>query len=336
MKNFIYLFIWAVPLCAAAIDPVFIGQNYATGVVKIILYDHGFVDDFNLSDDQGQLSRGSGFFVSPEGLIFTNRHVIEWCVKGYVVADWIDNNGKEHKTDILTYVNGMEKDPSIKRIYYAGHTTPVIQVFRDHTQTSYDLYLAEVVAFGENFDGAIVKVSATLKGDPLSTHFNGLPLGNSDTVVLGEKLVILGYPSQYTNSNLSMDLRDTLTLSQGADSGWDYIFDPDWGMIKTDAAIHEGNSGGPVFGTDNKVIGIATALGVQTDIGLIGPINIMYLLAKQDDSIFDSLSKKGLTKPGKEGHLEIVSGKPQKLPFDPEKYINPLTNQPVKDSLKTP
>ncbi|MEI6531355.1 MAG: trypsin-like peptidase domain-containing protein, partial [Chlamydiota bacterium] len=166
--------------------------------------------------------------------------------------------------------------------------------------------------------------------------FNVLPLGNSDTVVLGEKLVILGFPSQYANSNLSMDLRDTLTLSQGADSGWDYIFDPDWGMIKTDAAIHEGNSCGPVFGTDNKVIGIATALGVQTDIGLIGPINIMYLLAKQDTGVFDGLTKRGLTKPRKEGLLKMVNGKPQKLPFDPKNYINPLTHQPVKSSVKKP
>lgn len=330
MKRFLLVFFLSSVLFADPVDPVIIGQKYAGGVVKIILYDDDLVDDFHLSDDQGQLARGSGFFVTPEGLLFTNRHVIEWCVKGYVVADWVDSDGQEHKTDILTYQGGMENDPMIKKVYYAGHTTPVIQVFRDLTQTHYDLYLAQVVAIGDNFDGAIVKVVSTLKGEPVIKPFTSLPIGDSDKVVLGEKLVILGFPSQYANSNLSMDLRDTLTLSQGADSGWDYIFDPDWGMIKTDAAIHEGNSGGPVFGNNNTVIGIATALGVQTDIGLVGPINIMYLLAKQDPQVFERLTKLGLTKPRKEGVLKMMSGKAQKLPFDPKTYINPITHQPVK------
>lgn len=329
MKKLLFIVLCTRALAADPVDPVVIGQKYATGVVKVILYDDDLVDDFHLNDDQGQLARGSGFFVTPDGLLLTNRHVIEWCVQGYVVADWVDEEGHEHKADIVTYKPGLEKDPSIKKVYYAGHTTPVIQVFTDQTQTKYDLYLAQVVAMGESFDGAIVKAVATLKGDPIQRSFTALPIGNSDELVLGEKVVILGFPSQYANSNLSMDLRDTLTLSQGANSGWDYVFDPDWGMIKTDAAIHEGNSGGPVFGNNNRVVGIATALGVQTDIGLVGPINAMYWIAKNDPSVFERLTKIGLTKPKREGEAHVVSGKPQKLPFDSSQFINPITHQPV-------
>lgn len=332
MKRFFVAFLWSTALFAEAVDPVTIGQKYATGVVKIILYDDDLVDDFQLTDDQGQLARGSGFFVTPNGLLFTNRHVIEWCVSGYVVADWVDPDGGEHKTDILTYTPGMEKDPAIKKVYYAGHTTPVVQVFHDQTQTKYDLYLAQVVAMGQNFDGAIVKVLTTLKGEPVKESFTALPIGNSDNVALGEKMVILGFPSQYANSNLSMDLKDTLTLSQGADSGWDYVFDPDWGMIKTDAAIHEGNSGGPVFASNNAVVGIATALGVQTDIGLVGPINTMYWIAKNDPAVFEQLTRLGLCRPKREGVVKVISGKPTVFPFDPATYVNPLTHQPIKKS----
>lgn len=331
MVRLLFFILSPLLVFAEMVDPVIIGQKYATGVVKIILYDDDLVDDFKLTDDQGQLARGSGFFVSPDGLIFTNRHVVEWCVNGYVVVDWVDENGQEHKMDILTYKPGLEKEAAIKKVYYGGHTTPVIQVFTDAKQTDYQLYLAQVVAMGETFDGAILETKVTLKGEPLKKPFVALPFGNSDDVVLGERLVVLGFPSQYANANLSMDLRDTLTLSQGANSGWDYIFDPDWGMIKTDAAIHEGNSGGPVFGAGNRVIGIATALGVQTEIGLIGPIDAMYWVAKVNPQVFDKLTRLGLTKPKREVNGKAVSGKQVIMPFDRSTFINPLTNQPIKN-----
>ncbi len=323
--------IW-IFLCTTlfALDPEVIADKYATGVVKIFLYDHDLVADFDLRDAAGELGRGSGFFVTPEGIIFTNRHVVEWCVVGYVICDWVDENGQEHTKDFLTYTPGLEKDPAIRKIYFAGHANLVVQVFHDERQEKFDLYMAEVVSMGESFDGAMVRIVSPLQGGPIAAPFTALPIGNSDEVSLGERFVILGFPAQYSNSDLSMELKDSITLSQGVSSGWDWVFDSDWGMVKTDAAIHEGNSGGPVFGKGGKVVGIATALGMQTSIGLVGPINAMYWVAKGDEAVFKQLVGLGLTQPSHAGKTDFVSGKPQALPIPQTSFVNPITNQALK------
>ncbi len=338
MLKKILVFLVAVVGCTALVeaqvDPRWIGKHYYDGVVKVILYDDELVDDFNLKDEQGQLARGSGFFVTEDGVVFTNRHVVEWCVYGYIIADWSDDSGTKHRLDILTYQPGIEKDSHIEKIYYAGHATPVIQVFNELEEDKYSLYLAEVVGFGENFDGAIVRVVSDMKGGAVKKKFEALPLGDSNDLVLGEELVVLGFPEQYDASDLKLDLRDTITLSKGTNSGWDYVFDEEYGMIKTDAAIHEGNSGGPVFGDQNKVIGIATALGLQTQIGLVGPINCMYWVAKADKKVFDQLVALGL-RPAKRGNpVKVVPGKPQQLPkMD---FFNPITHKKVTEPVAEP
>jgi len=301
-----------------AIDAKLIGKNYSTGVVKIILYDDNLVNAFKLKDEEGELSRASGFFVTPDGVIFTNRHVIEWCVFGYIIADWEDENGIKHDVDVLTYTPGLEKKSMIKKIYYSGHATPFIQVYKDVNDVKYDMYIAEVLTLSESFDGAMLRVVSDLDGNPFNRSFVPLPIGNSDTIAMGEDLIVLGYPSEYVESDMSLDLRDTLTMSFGKHSGWDYVFDEDNGLIKTVASIHEGNSGGPVFGEENRVIGIATALGLQTQIGLVGGINSMYYVAKPETKIFEVLLKSGLTKPKRDSAKgKTVSGKPRPLPDFP-------------------
>jgi serine protease Do len=299
----------------ANIDAKFIGKNYSTGVVKIILYDDDLVTTFKLKDEEGELSRASGFIVTPGGIIFTNRHVIEWCVFGYMIADWVDDNGVKHDVDVLTYSPGLENKQMIKKVYYVGHATPFIQVYRDVNDTKYDIYAAEVLTLSESFDGAMLRLVSDLNSKPINRAFNPLPIGNSNLIAMGEDLIVLGYPAEYVESDMSLDLRDSLTMSVGKHSGWDYVFDEDNGLIKTVASIHEGNSGGPVFGEENKVIGIATALGLQTQIGLVGGINSMYWVAEPEKAIFQELVKAGLTKPLKDiGKGKTVSGKPRPIP----------------------
>lgn len=299
----------------ANIDSKYIGKHYSTGVVKVILYDDDLVTTFKLKDEEGELSRASGFFVTPNGVIFTNRHVIEWCVFGYMIADWVDDNGVKHDVDVLTYSPGLEKKEMIKKVYYVGHATPFIQVYKDIDEKAYDIYAAEVLTLSESFDGAMLRLVSDLNSKPIQRTFNALPIGNSNQLAMGEDLIVLGYPAEYVESDMALDLRDSITMSFGKHSGWDYVFDEENGLIKTVASIHEGNSGGPVFGEENKVIGIATALGLQTQIGLIGAINNMYWVAEPEKEIFQQLTKAGLTKPYSDaGKGKVVSGKPRPIP----------------------
>lgn len=290
-----------------------IAKKYAAGVVKVLLYDAELVEKFDLSKDDGYLTRGSGFFVTDDGIIFTNRHVVEWCVYGYMVADWIDEANTKHDLDILTYEEGLEKDPKIKKIYFIGHAEPIVQVFKDIKGEKFELFKAEVVSLGEKYDGAILRLTQTVEGKKINETFDSLPLTDASKVMMGEDIVILGFPAQYSESDLSLDLKDTVTMSFGRHSGWDYVFD-DQGFIKTDASIHEGNSGGPAFDDTEKVIGIATAMGVKTQIGLIQPINDMYFLAEKYPQILAKLIQNGLPVPTGKKMVKTISGEKKPLP----------------------
>lgn len=288
-------------------------HKYATGVVKIILYDPTLVKQFNLKQDEGYLTRASGFIVTDDGVIFTNKHVIEWCTFGYMVCDWVDEEKKSHPLDILTYEEGLEKDPKIKKIYFLGHAVPLVQVFKSLNPNDYELYRAEVLTVGETFDGAMMRITADREGNPIKASFTAIPLKDSSLVPMGEDIVLLGFPAEYQESDIHMDLKDTLTMSFGRHSGWDYVFDEN-GLIKTDAMIHEGNSGCPAFDDTERCFGIATAMGTKTQIGLIESINEMYFIAAEYPQILRKLLASGLPAPKGRNSIKILSGKPRTLP----------------------
>jgi serine protease Do len=290
----------------AQINPVQITENYYQGVVKILLFDPVLaqIDDETL----GYMGRGSGFIVTEDGVIFTNRHVIEQCVYGYLLYQ--DNYGDYQ---IETYSQGMEKNYDLDCIIFDGYTVPIVQVYYGQGPEDYDLYLAEVLTLSDAYDGAVLKIVSDIDGNPPTKKFTTLPLGNSDKVKMGEDLVVLGYPAQY-QGNFDLALKDMMTFTKGYHSGLDYVFNEDYGFIKTDASINGGNSGGPVFGKDNTVIGIASAKGLSTNIGLVGGINGMYYVCAPESRIFTNLIAKGLSAPAKADNIAVTKGTPKSMP----------------------
>lgn len=96
-------------------------------------------------------------------------------------------------------------------------------------------------------------------------------MGNSNDINVGEQVVAIGSP-------VSRNFAGTVT--SGIISGKDrnvYIGDSVINYLQTDAAINEGNSGGPLFNAKGEVIGINTAK-MSDDVQGIGfaiPINIL-------------------------------------------------------------
>lgn len=96
-------------------------------------------------------------------------------------------------------------------------------------------------------------------------------MGDSDEITVGEPVVAIGSP-------VSRNFAGTVT--SGIISGKDrevYIGDLVIGYLQTDAAINEGNSGGPLFNSRGEVIGINTAKMSENiqGIGLSIPINLL-------------------------------------------------------------
>lgn len=122
--------------------------------------------------------------------------------------------------------------------------------------------VGEVLWYDTTLDLAIVKINKT-----------GLPaveLGDSDELKVGEPVVAIGNP-------MTLDLERTVT--QGIVSGLNRsiafengtVIEP---LIQTDASINSGNSGGPLFNAEGKVIGINTAkMSTAEGLGFSIPIN---------------------------------------------------------------
>ena len=292
------------------LDPKLIASRYRDGIVKIILFDPELEEK---SPGKGYLSRGSGFFVTEDGYIFTNRHVVEQCVTGYVDYDYYDAAGKK-KAGISTYSEELIKGKNFIKAYNSGYPIPLVQVFTGEGENDYKLYHAEVVSIGMGaFDGALLRVVSDADGKKGNFRFTAIPIGDSDEVSQGEPLCVFGYPAQIKKGGADIMLRDVSTLSRGIMSGLDYVFNNDYGYMKTDAEIHPGNSGGPVFNEQNKAIGIATSKGIATGIGLVGGINGMYYVAAGDSKALEKLKARGLKTPKRAFSINTVIGKKQPM-----------------------
>ncbi len=116
---------------------------------------------------------------------------------------------------------------------------------------------ASVVGRDAGYDLAVVKVSGVSGLQPL-------PLGNSDSVRVGDPVVAIGAP---------YDLEGTVTsgiisakdrpISAGGDSGGGQGSTGDVSYVdalQTDAPINPGNSGGPLMNVQGQVIGINSAI----------------------------------------------------------------------------
>jgi len=292
------------------LDAKYLAANYYKGIVKILLYDSTAAKS---GIGSGYVGRGSGFIVTDNGIVFTNRHVVELCVNGYMDYDYNDAATNSSWRTTSAYSEEKTKDASITNVRYTGYATPIVQVYYGKGESEYKLYVAKVLTVGVgSFDGAMLKIISDINGKPVTTKFFTLPIGNSDAAVQGEDLCVYGYPAQY-DGDFNLMLKDMSTLTFGKLSGYDYVFNKDYGYIKTDASINSGNSGGPVFNESNKVIGIATATSSKTNIGLIGGINGMYYVVAPKKEILQHLTAKGLTIPQNAGSINTVLGERKEI-----------------------
>src|SRR5574341_1370802 len=99
---------------------------------------------------------GSGTFISSDGLILTNAHVV-------------DDRAEEYDSLAVATTTETDEPPDLK-------------------------YLSEIVAVDYALDLAIVQVMSDLDGNDVTEEFPFIPTGDSETVEIGDNIRILGYP----------------------------------------------------------------------------------------------------------------------------------------------
>jgi putative serine protease PepD len=187
-------------------------------------------------DGERRSSAGSGSVLTAKGHILTNYHVVG--------------------------------DPRTGRLYNAKGTIYVAVSPADLKGAPQVRYVAEVARSDQGRDLALLKIRATREGKPLAADLGltALPVGDSDSVAIGDELSIIGFPGLGG---------DTVTYTKGSVSG----FLTAEGWIKTDAEINSGNSGGAAINRAGQLVGIPSAAATETTrvpgkIGLVRPVNL--------------------------------------------------------------
>jgi Do/DeqQ family serine protease len=141
--------------------------------------------------------------------------------------------------------------------------------------------VSAVLADGRSFEARLVAADARsdlalLRIDPGREPLPALPLGDSDSIEVGDLVLAIGNPfgigQTVTSGIVSAVARRTPQLES------------DVAFIQTDAAINPGNSGGALVGLDGSLIGVNTAIftrgGGSIGLGFAIPANLVRAMIR--------------------------------------------------------
>jgi putative serine protease PepD len=136
--------------------------------------------------------------------------------------------------------------------------------------------LEVTLADGSRWQGKLVGTDpdndlAVIKIDAPPDKLTVIPMGDSDQLLVGQKVLAIGNPfglGQTLTTGIISSLGRTLRAQN------DTLMED---IIQTDASVNPGNSGGPLLDSSGKLIGINTAIfsptGVSVGIGFAVPAN---------------------------------------------------------------
>lgn len=213
---------------------------------------------------------GSGFIIHPDGYIATNAHVVSLETIKTTLASksalsavfenallmseeemnaFLDEaDGKGFSHDIIQYVI----DHSVFDLH---NEIAVLRPGAQETRLSSLLksgFPAVVVAVNDQFfdderDVALLKIE--------EQHLPALSLGQADTLTVGKKVYIYGFPA---TAELNDKDPSEATFTNGVVSAIKQTEDGNLKVFQTDAKVSQGSSGGPLFNDQGEVLGMIT------------------------------------------------------------------------------
>ncbi len=109
-------------------------------------------------------------------------------------------------------------------------------------------YRAKVVGYDRQNDLAVIKIDAPKE------RLHPVPLGDSSSLQVGQKVLAIGNPLRLQNT-LTVGIISSLGRRIQTENG-DLVDN----VIQTDAAINPGNSGGPLLNAAGEMVGINTSI----------------------------------------------------------------------------
>ena len=170
-------------------------------------------------------------------------------------------------------------------------------------------YQAKVIGMDAKTDVAVIKIEGQ--------NFPHAPLGDSNSLEVGDWVLAIGNP---------LGLMKTVTAGIVSAKGRSDLGILDYeDFIQTDAAINQGNSGGPLVNIDGQVVGMNTAIlsnsGGNMGIGLAIPINVVK---NQAYKLWNNYEARQLQQP----KAPKQSKEPLVAPARPNNRAQPPARQP--------
>ena len=245
---------------------------------------------------------GSGFIVTPDGYLVTNAHVVqedETFLYRYFATSSLREKADAEISELVAEMRRGGYAPSQNEVdaLYNAYWGVLVKCFDlSNIKAGFQCVLGNVTP---GSDIAVKGISMDLRkiGEPYpgkdiailkidgQTNLPTVTLGDDSNMKTGDKVYAMGYPGAATLHD-SIDLNQSMqepTLTQGIISARKQM-DGGWGILQMDAAIHYGNSGGPLFNEAGEVIGINTFGSVDDSSGtLVSGMNfaIPVTIAKQ-------------------------------------------------------
>ncbi|MBI5210574.1 MAG: trypsin-like peptidase domain-containing protein [Elusimicrobia bacterium] len=233
------------------------------------------------SSEEGNGELGSGSIIDASGRILTNAHVV---IRDSTRRPW-----------------------PVIRVYLKP-----AKMTGDHAKDLTTPYPAEVAAYDDSLDLALIKMQEPPSGLPT------LQLADPEVVEIGEKVAAIGHPEQGGLWTLTTGVIGTVLADIGGKKGKN--------VFQTDASINRGNSGGPLLDGSGDIIGVNTLMSRKAADGLA--ITSVNFAVKSD------VARRWLGKAGSK--LAYAAPAPPPAGGSPDVGIRVSASVPEVKTIETP
>ncbi len=197
-----------------------------------------------------------------------------------------DEDGTGQLTAIAGLGSGVviDRDGSVLTAAHVVHTADIVHVvFPDGTEIPADVIASDLLN-----DVALIRVRDPF---PASTHI--ATLGDSDRVRVGRDVFVVGAPRGISHTLTVGHISARRSQAGPVRS----VFDTE--LFQTDAAINQGNSGGPMFDMKGEVIGIVSHIvsttGGNEGLGFAVTSNVVRRILIEGDAFWSGVEVVVLT-----------------------------------------
>ncbi|HEV2353102.1 MAG TPA: serine protease [Puia sp.] len=244
---------------------------------------------------------GTGFFISSDGFVATNCHLIErddnFVRRSFILTAFrqiTDASIAALETSWATRFNEQQRS-LLYNTYASVYSRLFSMILYDLKKNIYVVYRSDS---GSMHSDTVKKAAmVVIKGQPMPgkdvailkvrvpADMPMLTLASAELPQVGEQLYVYGYPAPVTrNDFVSSESAIEPTLTTGIISAIKKSVGG-WPLIQMDANINHGSSGGPVCNEKGEVVGLTTFGSLESNGGLAAGLNFAVPVSILDEYI---------------------------------------------------